>query len=124
MPSKREHNVKGLLISEGFECLLIKIEGKDIFSKEGMCRIGSNAVGSIIGSSAPDKFEPAYSPNHRSVFHSAGALGASSYLSYKAITKTKNLHPALGSFLRGSSIGYTSHLFLDASTPKGLPLLK
>lgn len=105
----------------------------------------------IMGSRTPDKLEPSDGPNHRGFFHSILfvvllAIGVSIAVSellkkleefeskfrwYRAngwsipaedLSAYKGLRWIICSAV-GFSCGYQSHLALDGTTPKGLPLL-
>src|SRR5882724_8032645 len=69
----------------------------------------------------PDLLEPAYHPNHRALFHSVCCGGA---LAYGAFGKhTERWHEDDRHAARVGALAYLSHLFLDAGTPKTLPLI-
>lgn len=106
-----------------------------------------------VGSRLPDIIEPALSPNHRQFAHSAIAgigISKSIYLFlkdweeyYRASAnhfKSKQIQTdwlkkfiyivleflfrIIAAGFCGLSAGYLSHLILDGSTPKGLPLVQ
>lgn len=66
-----------------------------------------------LGGVLPDLLEPAETPSHRGTAHSLASLG------FMSRTAFQGCHPALAILLSG----FISHLFLDASTPAGLPLI-
>lgn len=70
----------------------------------------------------PDLMEPALHPNHRSLFHGLAAAGfAGSSIS---VVAKHNEWPEWSKALAvGALVGYVSHLALDATTPKGLPVV-
>lgn len=124
MSDKHTHKLIGVLSSLLIEGMKLSTEdgvkdGKEIFG-----RLASSAAGGLLGSLAPDKFEPADSPHHRSLCHSWIALSGSVYAISKTINNMGNVNPHVAAFTRGLSVGYTSHLLLDAKTPKGLPVIK
>lgn len=80
-------------------------------------------VGGAIGSALPDQIEPAYSPYHRDTAHSVAALGANVLALYQIDELVPDLHPSVRVLAKGLTIGYVSHLALDACTPMGLPLI-
>lgn len=108
-------------------------------------------LGGWVGGVLPDVLEPARDPNHRKLAHSAVAGGAltlariaewqaSCRTAADAATNRSLAHPIgsaersaaewdaffwrlLAGALVGLVAGYTSHLVLDAGTPRGLPLL-
>ena len=106
-------------------------------------------VGGWLGRVLPDVLEPATSPHHRQLAHSAvagGALTLARVAEWQASCRASAtaaqralLHPPgsedrsrtewdvlfwrlLAGALVGLVAGYASHLVLDAGTPKGLPL--
>ena len=73
----------------------------------------------------PDLIEPALHPNHRQFFHSVTVLGISGYGFYKlwnweADSDGKKLVKLLGLVGLGA---YMTHLVMDATTKKSLPLI-
>lgn len=70
----------------------------------------------------PDLLEPALHPNHRQFFHSVVALGLLGYGNYRALNSTR-LNPDQKLALAVASTGYVSHLLMDSTTPKSLPLI-
>ena len=78
--------------------------------------IVAGAIGSISGVS-PDLLEPADSPRHRGFWHSWVVLGCLILLNYALIHAYAFW---CGLFF---TIGYMSHLSLDAITPMSLPLV-
>ena len=78
------------------------------------------AASGAVAASVPDKLEPATSPHHRQLAHSwtAGLAGLSA-------TSAIMQHPTelRQKILLAGIAGYLSHLALDATTPKSLPLL-
>jgi membrane-bound metal-dependent hydrolase YbcI (DUF457 family) len=87
--------------------------------------IGLMGLAGKGGGRLPDLLEPATSPNHRQFFHSFTTLsltGAALYKTYKWEPEDE-----FGEILRLIAIAglgaYISHLVLDSSTPKGLPIV-
>ena len=83
-------------------------------------------AGVLIGCSGaflPDFFEPPISPSHRKILHSVG-MGAAGipFTISKIYRGAWTLTPGDRDFLIILSLGYLSHLILDARTPKGLPI--
>lgn len=73
----------------------------------------------------PDLLEPATHPGHRQFFHSlafAGLLGTAGYKAYKWEPSTPS-DEAIRFLLMVGIGAYFVHLFLDATTPKSLPIL-
>ncbi len=111
------------------------------------------AIAGNIGARVPDWLEPAIHPNHRNVCHSVTTIGSMVYAACKTIesweahcrakaqqfaamrTRDAGLLTWIQSFigelfwrlsagaLAGFTAGYGSHLALDATTPKRIPLL-
>lgn len=88
--------------------------------------LGSLLTGSAItASKLPDILEPAIHSHHRKFCHSwlvlLGAVGAGLWL-WNWRPTTVELRQ-LRAVLLGALLGYTSHLGMDAMTPRGLPLI-
>jgi membrane-bound metal-dependent hydrolase YbcI (DUF457 family) len=105
----------------------------------------------IMGSRAPDVFEPADSPDHRGFFHSLAACCLLGVASLAAVRELRQFEQQAGETINryvesglaipagdwwmlilsrllicalvGFLFGYESHLVLDGMTPKSLPLL-
>jgi len=78
------------------------------------------AAGGAIAA-IPDLLEPAHHPNHRALFHS---VGCGSAVAYGAFGKHTDDWPEdRRHAVRVGALSYLSHLFLDAGTPKRLPLI-
>ncbi|MCE9580089.1 MAG: metal-dependent hydrolase [Deltaproteobacteria bacterium] len=151
MSNRRTHRTVGAAV--GAASALVMLE-KNATPLESVAEIFGGGLGGILGSALPDIVEPATSPNHRDIFHSAAAAAGlvrqarrrvSTYqraLCTKAdayAVKRKQpdasfldqliafiaeigLRVAAG-FVSALAPGYLSHLALDASTPKSIPLL-
>ncbi len=76
----------------------------------------------VIGGVLPDVLEPALHSHHRKICHGMGALALSTIGATRA-GKHPGLNPHLKTAAIAGCIGYGSHLVLDASTPRGIPLL-
>ena len=70
----------------------------------------------------PDILEPAVHPNHRSLFHGLAMAGCAGY-GVKAAASQQEWPEWMKALAVGAAVGYLSHLALDATTPKSLPLL-
>lgn len=70
----------------------------------------------------PDILEPASSPNHRSLFHSV-AFSSLPITYLKQSQNPSEIRDPYRKIKRSFAIGYLSHLVLDGTTTKGLPLL-
>lgn len=82
------------------------------------------ALGASMGT-LPDVIEPALNPNHRKFFHSVTALGMVGYGGYKLWkwepeTDFEKLLKGIGLIGCGA---YMTHLLMDSTTPKSLPLI-
>jgi len=90
-----------------------------------LAEIIAGAFAGGVAGRIPDILEPAMHPNHRAFFHSVGVLALVSYGTYRAW----NWEPAndverVARWLAVvGGVAYMSHLVLDASTPKRLPLV-
>lgn len=76
----------------------------------------------VLGGLVPDVLEPALHPNHRSFCHSVsggGLLAGGAGVASRNIQLGEELTFYAGLFV----LGYISHLLLDSTTPKGVPLL-
>jgi len=73
----------------------------------------------------PDRLEPATNPNHRQFFHSLAFLGLVGTGMYKLYRwEAENEMDKLARFaLLVAGGAYATHLLMDLSTPKGLPVL-
>lgn len=84
------------------------------------------AAGGALGGKLPDILEPSRgNPNHRQFCHSVAVLAAGTKLywilrDWDAKTPGDRL---IKYFCMGVLAGYGSHLGLDASTPRSLPML-
>ncbi|MCF6251083.1 MAG: metal-dependent hydrolase [Methylococcaceae bacterium] len=83
------------------------------------------AAGTFFGT-LPDILEPALrNPHHRQFSHSFTVLVALGY-GLKKVYKWQpkdNIDEVLRGFMLCAGVAYISHLLLDASTPRSLPLL-
>lgn len=75
----------------------------------------------LVVASAPDILEPAFHPNHRSLFHSAG-FGVV-VLWMVSGNHMKQCGHEERKFIEMLGFAYLSHLGLDCTTPQGLPWL-
>lgn len=88
----------------------------------------SPVLGAIIGAFAgklPDILEPALNPNHRQFFHSITFVGMLGYVLKKTYDwkPEDNFEKVIRLMALCAGVGYLSHLALDATTPKSLPLV-
>jgi len=82
-----------------------------------------SVLGGCLIASLPDQFEPANSPGHRALFHSLVAGGILEEVARKKL-RDPLLNPGEKQLWLIFALSYGSHLFLDALTPSGLPLLR
>ncbi len=83
--------------------------------------LGAVAIGAFSGA-LPDIIEPATSYNHRRFFHSYAIVLGGGHLICRVLKKD-NVNDNLKMATRVFAAGYASHLGLDFTTTKGLPLL-
>ena len=90
--------------------------------------IEKTAAASILAynlGTLPDLLEPAASPNHRQFFHSLACLslvGTGMYKLYQWEAEDK-LDKLIRFALLTAGGAYVTHLLMDSSTPKGLPIV-
>tara|TARA_R110001592_G_scaffold37064_3_gene123929 strand:- start:973 stop:1341 length:369 start_codon:yes stop_codon:yes gene_type:complete len=86
--------------------------------------ITASVVGAVFAK-LPDILEPALHSHHRQFFHSVVFLSAVSYSLMRAYEwKPKDaFEKALRGFALIAAGGYLSHLLLDMTTPRGIPIL-
>ena len=88
--------------------------------------LGTLLTGTAIAASElPDILEPAIHSHHRKFWHSfvvlAGAVGAVAWLwNWRPATVEER---RLRAVLLGALVGYASHLGMDATTPRCLPIV-
>jgi membrane-bound metal-dependent hydrolase YbcI (DUF457 family) len=139
MPNRLVHRTTGAGV--GLAIGLHQAQGDT--DKKRAAEVIASTVGGYLGAAAPDWIDPPTSPNHRSIGHSivvagGGIVYTSSHITqWRAELQTRSaaafstgrvgkgyLYLIASSLFVGFVAGYASHLVLDASTPKGLPLLK
>jgi membrane-bound metal-dependent hydrolase YbcI (DUF457 family) len=131
MPNFKKHITVGAAVGGGANLAwqLCKIlddpnRPKDFWELLGridFLQIAFFALGGAACAALPDIIEPATNPNHRAAFHSVAFAGV---VSYGAFGKhTEELTPEQRHMTRVAALSYLSHLFLDAQTPKSLPLV-
>lgn len=98
---------------------------KETLQENPALLLAAPAVGTVFGK-LPDVIEPAFkNPNHRQFFHSIAFVGLVVY----GLKKTYDWRPEDGfeKVIRVLALcagfGYLSHLVLDSTTPRGLPLV-
>lgn len=112
------HAISGGLIASTFY-LLYKLSKNQPINFLEVLGVGlSGAVVAVV----PDWLEPATNPNHRSLFHSGATLGLISYGGNK-ILQDKQLTENQKAWIISLGAAYASHLAIDGTTPKRIPLL-
>ena len=81
----------------------------------------ASVVLGILGGMLPDILEPATHPNHRQFFHGL-LLIAVVFYGREKLYQLLELTPQQRGLFDSLLAGYSSHLYLDGLTPKGLPL--
>ena len=140
MPNRREHIEVGAVA--GALVALLRSDAQD--SGELLLEVAGGALGGALGGRLPDILEPPTSPGHRGVAHAiipvaaAGSfvvsrLPGASVPRPRAMERQGVQHdgtPAsslgerfLSGLAVGGAVGYASHLLMDSTTPRGLPLL-
>ena len=79
-------------------------------------------AGGAIAGAAPDILESPTNPNHRSIFHSKAMLDLISKANQN-MWQSKQLTENQKAIISLLSASYASHLVVDGTTPKGLPLI-
>lgn len=123
MPNFKTHAIAG--VASGIGVTLYdyqKNKNKDPNVDFDFLQLLINIIAGFTGAALPDKLEPAYHPNHRSTCHSLSAAALNGW-GMNVTENLENLDPRWKSVIKSLSFGYLSHLALDLSTPKGLPLL-
>lgn len=134
MAKRSDHDAAGALTGGAAVVLSALAAGRT----PSFAEVLGGAVSGILASRVPDLLEPATHPGHRRLAHSAVTLGATGI----AVPRLHSAHISgatsadreddpvrrfLGRFAAGAAVGsaggYASHLVLDATTPRGLPLL-
>ncbi len=112
------HAISGGVLASAFY-LLYKLSKDQPINFWEVLAVGlSGAVVALV----PDMLEPATNPNHRSLFHSGATLGLISYGGNKILQNTQ-LTENQKAWLLSLGVAYGSHLALDGTTPKSIPLL-
>ena len=77
-------------------------------------------AGGAAVAALPDLIEPTSNPNHRAMFHSLTCAGAITYSGFGK--HSDKMLPHTRHALQVAALSYLSHLLLDSSTPKGIPI--
>lgn len=138
MACRDEHDEFGTIIGGVGAVLNALLHGHAQSLADVVVVAAGGALGGRLGSALPDIIEPATSPHHRSTGHSLAVGGLVAGKGVPAVATWKRdlmrtsppndqaarmLRLFAGAMAVGAPVGYVSHLALDATTPKGLPLL-
>ena len=118
MARRRTHAVVGAAVGLGAYTLIKWIRNEDWALGEAIAMTGCGALVAC----APDLLEPAKNSNHRGACHSL-ALLALLVLADVKVLKSAKVSPEAKAWVISQSAAYASHLLVDATTPKRLPLL-
>ena len=149
MANARTHQVVGVISGLGVTALCRIREEKNVRLGE---LLGAG-FGGAVGGALPDLIEPATSSYHRQFAHSGVAAGGIVFTALKGLpalrakldAKADELYAqataathwlgeillflgaflidALAGFVTGVAGGYLSHILLDATTPRGVPII-
>ncbi|MFQ6089003.1 MAG: metal-dependent hydrolase [Candidatus Methanofastidiosia archaeon] len=114
-----KHMLIGGIAGASIYCVYKKFNGEGI-TPYGV--IGSLTLGGLSGVLA-DILEPANNPHHRSLFHSLVFM-AIVVLSNQKILENPSIDESTKMLALTPSSGYLSHLLVDATTKKGIPLIE
>ena len=120
MPNANAHKL-GAGITTGIAIALLDNSSNN----DHVLPVVASGLGFMLGT-LPDIIEPALNnPNHRQFFHSytfLGLVGVGLYKTYK--WEPENKWQSLSRFVLLVAGGaYATHLLMDSTTPKGLPLI-
>ena len=118
MPNTKTHFLVGAAIGAVAYCIIKKSQDQPI-ELPGL--FGMGLVGGVAGL-LPDIIEPATSPNHRELAHSFAALIAVG-AGINNLNERQDMDSAQKGLWNILALGYISHLFLEAGTPAGLPII-
>jgi membrane-bound metal-dependent hydrolase YbcI (DUF457 family) len=122
MPNADKHIMIGAPVSAGVNLLcqwLVQLE--DPAQRIDWGEVLLSGLAGAAASLLPDMLEPATSPAHRQVCHSAMAGLLVFHLA--SGKHCHSLEPVVRRLLLAGAAGYISHLTLDAGTPAGIRLL-
>ncbi|MCU7937094.1 MAG: metal-dependent hydrolase [Candidatus Thiodiazotropha sp. (ex Dulcina madagascariensis)] len=119
MPNAVAHRLVGAV---GVGGMVWTIEGET--GRSSYAPVTAGLLGGAL-SSLPDFLEPAIHPNHRGFFHSYAVLALLGYGAYR-LWKWEPTD-GFGQLARMGGLvviaSYGIHLVMDATTPKGLPIV-
>lgn len=139
MPNRTVHRTVGVGAGVATSAVL----SDNLQQPSRIVEIFAAAIGGYVGAAAPDWIDPATTPNHRSVGHSVvfaggGLVCAASQMNdwrselharsqaafFHGQSAQGYLFLVASGLLTGLFMGYASHLALDATTPRSLPLFR
>lgn len=131
MANFKKHAAVGAAVGCGVNLLwqLCKIQTRpnapvgilNTLAKVNLLEVGVFTLFGAVAGILPDLLEPATNPNHRKFFHSMTCGAAVAHGAFGS--HTKNWNPENRHAVQLAALSYASHLLLDGSTPKGLPLV-
>jgi len=119
MPNAAAHKT-GAAITVGLITAAATYKQDNAFVKTATASALAHFMGTL-----PDLLEPATNPNHRQCFHSLaflGLVGAGMYKLYRWETEDE-IDKLIRFALLATGGAYVTHLLMDSTTPKGLPIL-
>lgn len=149
MPNRKTHVMAGIV----FGTAAAGYQARSLASENLLPELAGGCLGGILGGIAPDILEPAVHSWHRSVAHSgAGGFSSAALIqkcaSWQQRCRLEAQHHAqlklvsqddwirfwhavmtflwalLSGFIVGVPAGYISHLVLDSTSPRGIPLFE
>jgi len=118
MPNRDKH----LLIGAVAGLAVYSLESKNVGVPLNLGDAIPYMLGGGIVGCLPDILEPALNPNHRQFFHSL-AFGGGLGFYLDSILKDQKYDSSQKLLAKVLIASYGSHLFIDGTTPKGLPIL-
>lgn len=119
MPSRGEHALIGFVFGAGAYALVKHLQNEEI---NPAYALGWGCVGAGVAL-VPDILEPASTPLHRGVVHSA-AMGAVVLYGTKKALDSQELTPECKAASASVAAAFLSHLLADSMTPAGIPLIR
>lgn len=116
--NSKDHAILGALIGGGIYAFHKLTKRESIDLGEALLSV----IGGAIAGVAPDILEPATTPNHRSLFHS-GAMLALLTPGNNRVLRSTQLNESQRAVLFSLSSAYASHLIMDGTTTRRIPLL-
>lgn len=118
MPNAAAHKT-GAAIAVGLITATATYKQDNAFVKTTIASALAHFMGTL-----PDLLEPATNPNHRQFFHSLtflGLVGTGMYKLYQWEAEDE-LDKLIRFALLAAGGAYVTHLLMDSTTPKGLPV--